>query len=70
MQRVSGTRTEPLAVHVLRRRDDGALRWWVQPMGDREAMPAVVARDLLRLLLAGETRWRKVAALLLTIRRA
>ncbi len=40
--------------HVVRRRSDGATRVWVNPVADLPAVDATVARDLLRLLTAGD----------------
>lgn len=40
--------------HVVRRRDDGAVRYWSHAVTDLEAVKGAVARDLLRTLLTPE----------------
>lgn len=51
VERVSVPYTTSHIVHVIRRRSDGAVRSWVHPDGDRAMIEALVARDLIEMLV-------------------
>ena len=52
--RVSVPYTVRRVIAVLRRRSDGAVRFWVQQDADAESTQATIARDLLRLLASAD----------------
>ncbi len=55
-ERRSVTENQRFAFHVLRRRTDGAMRVVADPLHDPELTKASKAKDLIRLLVAGDSR--------------
>jgi hypothetical protein len=52
--RVSVPYTVTRVIAVMRRRSDGAVRFWIRQDADPESTQAIIARDLLRILLTPE----------------